>query len=50
VSGTLPSQIGNLGSLEVLDLGKYLELVFQKSFLELVWMFVVLSEEGLNRF
>jgi len=50
LSGVLPSELGNLIILKEIWLGKCLELVFQKSLMEFVWVFVVLLEEGLNRF
>jgi len=48
LSGELPSEFGNLIKLVTLDLGKCLEFVFHQSFLEFVWVFVVLLKEGLN--
>jgi len=48
--GTLPSELGNLSELKQLWLCKCPESVFHKSLMEFVWVFVVLLEEGLNRF
>jgi len=42
--------LGNLSNLKQLWLGECLELVFHKPLMEFVWVFVVLLEEGLNRF
>ena len=50
LNGTLPSELGSLGNLKWLGLGKCLELVFHHTFFKFVWVFVVLLEEGLNRF
>jgi len=50
LNGMLPSEFGNLSNLKKLYLSKCLELVFHKSLMEFVWVFVVLLEEGLNRF
>jgi len=48
--GTLPSELGNLSKLKEIWLRKCLELVFHKPLMEFVWVFVVLLEEGSNRF
>jgi len=50
LNGTLQSELGNLSNLKELHLSKCLELVFHKSLMEFVWEFVVMLEEGLNRF
>jgi len=50
LNGALPSELGDLSNLKNLFLRKCLELVFHKSLMEFVWVFVVLLEEGLNRF
>ena len=50
LNGALPSELGNLSNLKEIWLGKCPELVFHSSYLEFVWVFVVLLEEGLNRF
>jgi len=50
LNGTLPSELGNLSKLKMLILGKCLELVFYQSLMEFVWVFVMLLEEGFNRF
>ena len=50
LNGVLTSELGNLSNLKGLYLGKCFELVFHKSLMEFVWVFVVLLEEGLNRF
>ena len=48
LDGTLPSELGNLSNLKQLYLGKCLELVFDKPWMEFVWVFVVLLEENVN--
>jgi len=50
LDGNLPSEFGNLSNLKAIWLGKCLEWVFHKPLMEFVWVFVVLLEEGLNRF
>jgi len=48
LNGSLPPELGNLSEFKSLYLSKFLELVFHKSIMEFVLVFVVLLEEESN--